>query len=132
MLIKLYLIALPVFLLLDGVWLGAIAKNLYRRQLGHLMTASPNWLAAIVFYLLFIVGLVALVLQPAVSKNSWQQALILGALFGLVSYATYDLTNLATLKDWPLSVTVIDLIWGTALSATVAVISFWLFSRLGQ
>lgn len=130
MFIKLYLIALPAFLAIDGVWLGLIAKNLYRQQLGYLMKANPNWAAAILFYLLFIVGLVVFVLEPAVVKNSWQQALFLGALFGLVSYATYDLTNLATVKDWPLLVTVIDLIWGAVLSASVSVISYLIFNQL--
>lgn len=132
MFIKLYFIALPVFLAIDLVWLGLIAKNLYSQQLGYLMKTNPNWLAAILFYLLFVVGLVVFVLEPAIAKQSWQHALILGALFGLISYATYDLTNLATIKDWPLLVTVIDLIWGATLSASVSVISYLVFIRLGQ
>jgi len=129
MFIKLYFLSLSVFLLIDGVWLTLIAKNFYAKQLGYLMAKSPNLLAALIFYLIFIVGAVVLVLMPALEKNSLYQAILMGALFGLCSYATYDLTNLATIKDWPLLVTIVDLIWGTVLSATVSGLSFYL-SRL--
>lgn len=88
------------------------------------MKATPNWTAAIIFYLLFIVGLVVFVVAPSLAKQSWSQALLLGALFGLICYATYDLTNLATIKNWPILVTVVDLIWGTVLSASVSYISY--------
>jgi uncharacterized membrane protein len=106
--IKLYLIALPVFLAIDMIWLGFIAKSFYAQQIGFLIKPNINWAAAILFYLLFIVGLVIFVISPAIEKGSWVYALFSGALFGFITYATYDLTNLATLKDWPLLVTVVD------------------------
>jgi len=131
MFIKLYFIALPVFLAIDMIWLGLIAKNFYAKQIGFLMKSNINWLAAIIFYLLFIVGLVLFVITPAMQKNSWLQVLLLGALFGLITYATYDLTNLATIKDWPVLVTIIDLIWGMTVAGAVSVISFFIANKIG-
>jgi len=130
MFIKLYLIALPVFFAIDMIWLGFVAKNFYKSQIGTLMKSDINWTAAILFYLLFIVGLVIFVIQPAVEKNSLMTALLLGAFFGFITYATYDLTNLATLKDWPLLVTVVDLAWGTVLGASVSVATFFIASKI--
>ena len=131
MFIKLYFITLPVFFVLDMVWLGLAAKNFYREQLGFLMKTNINWLAAIIFYLLFIAGLVFFVISPAVEKKSWLNALFMGALFGLLTYSTYDLTNLATLKDWPLLLTVVDIIWGMVLSTSVSLISYFIAIKLG-
>jgi uncharacterized membrane protein len=131
MFIKLYAIALPVFFTIDMVWLGLVAKNFYRAQIGFLMTPNINWLAAIVFYLLFIVGLVLFVIAPAFEKSSWVHALLFGALFGLISYATYDLTNLATLKDWPLLVTLVDLVWGAVLASSISVITYFIANKIG-
>lgn len=131
MLMKFYLLALAVFLAIDMVWLGLVAKNFYAKEIGFLMKTEVNWLAAGLFYLIFIAGLVFLVILPAWEKGSWGQALWTGALFGLVAYATYDLTNLATLKDWPLAVTVADLIWGTVLSATVSGVTYLLALKIG-
>ncbi len=131
MFFKLYAIALPVFFAIDMVWLGLIAKNFYAKQIGYLMRPDINWLAALIFYLLFIVGLVVFVVAPAMSKNSWTHALILGALFGLISYATYDLTNLATVKNWPLLVTIVDLAWGAFLAAAVSAITFVVAKKFG-
>jgi uncharacterized membrane protein len=126
MFLKLYLLSFSIFLVIDGFWLTLIAKNFYAKHLGYLMAKTPNLLAALLFYLIFIVGAVVLVLMPALEKNSLSQAILFGALFGLCSYATYDLTNLATIKDWPVLITIIDLIWGTVLSATVSGLSFYL------
>ena len=131
MFIKLYFIALPVFFVLDMVWLGLAAKKFYGEQIGFLMKTNINWLAAIIFYLLFIAGLVFFVISPAVEKKSWLNTLFMGALFGLLTYSTYDLTNLATLKDWPLLLTVVDIIWGMALSAFVSLISYFIAMKLG-
>ncbi|MBP9814676.1 DUF2177 family protein [Candidatus Woesebacteria bacterium] len=131
MFLKLYAIALPVFFAIDMLWLGLVAKNFYQQQIGYLMTPNVNWIAAILFYLLFIVGLVLFVIAPALELNSWNHAVLYGALFGLISYATYDLTNLATIKNWPLLVTVIDLIWGATLASSVSTISFFIAKRLG-
>jgi len=130
MFIKLFLIALPVFFLIDMVWLVLVAKKFYQEQIGFLMKPEINWLAAIIFYLLFIAGLVIFVISPAVEKHSWLHALIFGALFGLITYATYDLTNLATLKDWPLLVTVVDLIWGTVLAASISGITYYIAGKI--
>jgi uncharacterized membrane protein len=131
MFIKLYFITLPIFLVIDMIWLGLIAKNLYAKYIGFLMKTNVNWTAAIIFYLLFIVGLIVFVITPALEKNSWVVALLMGALFGLITYATYDLTNLATIKNWPVIITIIDLIWGTVLAASVSVISFFIASKIG-
>ncbi len=124
MFLKLYAIALPIFLAIDMVWLGLVAKNFYRDQIGFLMKSEVNWAAAVAFYLLFTMGLVLFVIAPAIEKNSWKHALFFGALFGLVTYATYDLSNLATLKDWPLWVTIVDLVWGTVLAASTSTAAF--------
>ena len=121
--LALYLITLAVFFLIDMVWLGVVAKGFYRRHLGPLMSPKVNWAAAILFYLLFIVGLLVFVIRPALAGGKPLQALFFGALLGLISYATYDLTNLATLKNWPLVVTVVDLIWGAVLGGAVSFVS---------
>ncbi|MBN2113260.1 MAG: DUF2177 family protein [Acidimicrobiia bacterium] len=131
MLWKLYLIALPVFFAIDMVWLGLVAKGFYREQIGSLMRSPVNWPAAIAFYLLFILGLVVFVIAPAMDRDSWLRALGYGALFGLITYATYDLTNLATLKDWPVLLTVVDLAWGAVLAASVSIATYAIGARLG-
>lgn len=131
MFIKLYLISLSVFLAIDMVWLVFIAKNFYAKQIGFLMAKNPNLVAAFIFYLIFIAGLIVFVINPALDKKMWTQALLMGAFFGLVTYATYDLTNLATVKNWPLIITIVDLIWGTVLSATVSVVTYFIAQKLG-
>ena len=131
MFIKLYLIAFPVFFAMDMVWLGLVSKGFYAEQIGSLLKTDVNWMAAILFYLLFIVGLVVFVITPAMEKNSWMHALLFGALFGLVCYATYDLTNLAVTKDWPLLVTIVDLAWGAVLAASVSVVTYFIASKIG-
>lgn len=130
MFIKLFTIALPVFFAIDMVWLGLVAKDFYRGQIGTLMKSDVNWTAAIIFYLIFIAGLVVFVISPAVEKGSWTHALLFGALFGLVCYATYDLTNLAVAKDWPLLVTIVDLAWGAVLAASVSTITYFIASKI--
>ena len=131
MFLKLYAIALPVFFAIDMLWVGFIAKDFYSKQIGFLLKSDVNWVAAIIFYLLFIVGLILFVVMPAMEKNSWSHALIFGALFGLITYATYDLTNLAVTKDWPLLVTIVDLIWGAVLAASVSTITVLIAGKLG-
>ena len=130
MFIKLYAIALPVFFVIDMLWLGFVATNFYRNQIGFLMRDELNWVAAIIFYLLFIVGLVLFVIAPAFEKISWTDALLFGALFGLITYATYDLSNLATIKDWPLLVTIVDLVWGATLAASVSTATYFIARKL--
>ncbi len=124
MFLKCYCIALPIFLAMDMVWLGLVAKNFYAKHIGFLMKSNVNWVAAVVFYLFFIAGLVVFVVTPAMDKHSWMRALLFGGLFGLITYATYDLTNLATLKDWPLSLSVVDMIWGTVLAGSVSAVTY--------
>lgn len=131
MFLHLYLIALPVFFAIDMVWLGLVAKSFYAKHIGFLMKSDVNWTAALLFYLLFIGGIVIFVVSPAIEKHSWMTALLLGALFGLITYATYDLTNLATIKNWPLIVTVVDMVWGMMLSASVATVTYLIAVRLG-
>ncbi|MCD4714242.1 MAG: DUF2177 family protein [Clostridiales bacterium] len=125
-----FTITFVVFMAIDLVWLGFIAKNLYSKYLGYIMTDKVNWGAAILFYVLFIIGLLFFVISPALDKNSWTYALGAGALYGLLTYATYDLTNLATLKDWPIAITVIDMIWGTTLASLTSIISFSILQKL--
>ena len=128
--LKLYLVTLIVFFAIDMVWLGLVARTFYRKYLGFLMAPSPNWLAAIIFYLLFIVGILVFVVVPGLEANSLKTTLLRAALFGLITYATYDLTNLATVKDWPVLITVVDMAWGTALSVMVSLGSFMAGKRL--
>ena len=128
---KLYAIALPVFFAIDMAWLGLIAKNLYAKQIGGLLMENVNWIAAIIFYLIFIAGLVLFVILPAVEKGSWSHAMLYGALFGFVCYATYDLTNLAVAKDWPIFITIVDLIWGAVLATSVSTITYYIAKKLG-
>ncbi|MBE0450551.1 MAG: DUF2177 family protein [Clostridia bacterium] len=125
-----FAVTFVVFMAIDLIWLGFIAKNLYSKYLGYIMTDKVNWGAALLFYVLFIIGLLFFVISPALDKNSWTYALGAGALYGLLTYATYDLTNLATLKDWPITITVIDMIWGTSLAALTSIISFSIIQRL--
>jgi len=123
--LKNYLITFIIFLVIDFIWLGAVAKNLYRDQLGFLMKENFNMVAAFAFYILFTAGIVFFVLNRALAISSWQYALFAGMFFGLITYSTYDLTNLATLKDWPLTITIIDLIWGTFLGGITSLLSYF-------
>jgi uncharacterized membrane protein len=122
--VKLYFATLVAFLAIDLVWLGLVARTFYRKYIGFLMAPQVNWPAALIFYLLFVFGILVLVVLPGLQAGSLKTTLLRAALFGLVAYATYDLTNLATLKDWPLIVTVVDLIWGTVLSVAVSYVGY--------
>ena len=125
-----YGIVLVVFFAIDMVWLGVIAKNLYAKYLGYLMAPQVNWIAAVLFYLLFILGLLVFVIEPALIQQDLLKLILSAALFGLVTYATYDLTNLATIKDWPMVITLIDLTWGMTLSVIVSTLSYLILIRL--
>ena len=129
--IKLYLISFAVFFIIDMVWLGLVAKNFYQTQIGHLMKTDINWAAALIFYLVFLAGIVFFVISPNLANGNWISVLLAGMFFGFVTYATYDLTNLATLKDWPIIVTVVDLVWGSVLSGSVSVITFLIAKKIG-
>lgn len=127
---KLYAIALPIFFIIDMAWLGFFAQQFYKNQIGTLLKPNVNWVAAIFFYLIFLAGILFFVVQPALQKQSLQYAVYAGAAFGFVCYATYDLTNLAVTKDWPLTVTIVDLLWGSILCATVASSTYWIAQKL--
>jgi uncharacterized membrane protein len=122
--VKLYVCAFVGFLAIDMVWLTLVARGFYRRQLGFLLSDQPNWWAAISFYLLFVAGLLVFAIVPAVQEGSLRRALLLGGFFGLVTYATYDLTNHATVKNWPWIVTLVDMTWGVVLATLVSFIGY--------
>ncbi|MBD3222092.1 DUF2177 family protein [bacterium] len=118
--IVLYLVMLATFLIIDAIWLGAVAAGFYRTHLGYLLAPEPVWLAAGVFYLLFVLGIQVFVVLPGLRSARLRPTVLRAAFFGLVTYATYDLTNLATIDGWPLVVTLVDLAWGMAISTAVA------------
>ncbi len=122
--VLLYLATIPIFFAVDMLWIGVIAKDLYFRTIPGL-SSQPNWFAAIIFYLLYIAGILIFAVQPNLDKG-WQSALLYGALFGFFAYATYDLTNYSVMKDWPLSITLIDMAWGTTLTGVVATASYFI------
>lgn len=121
-----YFLTAIIFFAVDILWLGFLAKDLYQKYLGDLMADKVNWTAAIIFYLVFIIGISVFAIYPAVDKNSVRQAILLGALFGFFTYATYDLTNLATLKGWPLNIVLIDITWGIVLTTIVSTAGFYI------
>ncbi|MDD3213094.1 MAG: DUF2177 family protein [Eubacteriales bacterium] len=125
-----YLVLLGIFLVIDMIWLLGIAKGLYAQKLGYLMAAKPVLWAALLFYLVFILGLQFFVVRPALAAASWQAALLPGLLFGLVTYATYDLTNLATIREWPVLITVLDLIWGSFVSGITSLLGYFVIRLL--
>ena len=128
--IYLFLLTFAVFLAIDAIWLGIVAKNMYSDKIGHLLAENPNLVAAGVFYLLFVAVLLVFVVIPGYEEQSLTKTIVLGALFGMITYATYDLTNLATLKDWPLSVTIIDIIWGTSLATATSIAGYYIANFL--
>jgi uncharacterized membrane protein len=128
--LKLYLISLTAFFAIDMFWLGIVARAFYQQYLGFLMAPSPNWFVAFIFYLLFVVGILVFVVLPGLRANSLKTTLLRAALFGLITYATYDLTNLATLKDWPALLSIVDMLWGTFLSVSVSCVGFIAGKRL--
>lgn len=121
-----YLLTSVVFFAIDIVWLGFIAKNLYRKYLGSFLSDRVNWTAAVIFYFLYIIGISIFAIYPSVHKDSVLNAILLGALFGAIAYATYDLTNLATLKNWPIQIVFIDIAWGAVLTAIVSLAGFYI------
>ncbi|MBU1120172.1 DUF2177 family protein [Patescibacteria group bacterium] len=126
----LYLLTFLVFFAIDFIWLRFIATNLYSKKIGHLMAPKPKLFPALIFYLIFVVGVIIFAVLPGYeSQNIWK-TIMLGALFGMLSYSTYDLTNLATLKKWPVSVTIIDIIWGTSVSAMTSVAGYFIATLL--
>lgn len=122
--LKSYALTAVSFLVLDFLWLGLVAKGFYFGRLGRVVPLEINKPAALAFYLVFVAGILYFAVQPAVTAGSVRQALVKGALFGLFTYATYDLTNLSTIKGWPISVTIVDILWGTVLCAVTACLGY--------
>lgn len=125
-----YGVSVPVFFVVDMIWLGVIARGFYRKALEPLLTPNINWTAAIIFYLLFLVGVLVFALLPGMEKRSLVYTVKMAALFGFIAYATYDLTNLATLRDWPLMLSIVDMIWGSFLSASTAGLTYLIMTRI--
>jgi uncharacterized membrane protein len=128
--VQTYLASLASFLLLDFIWLGFVARGFYRDQLGGLLAADVRWAPAIAFYLLFVSAVVVFAVLPAVARESMGRAALLGAFFGVATYATYDLTNLATMRGFPTIVAAVDMAWGGILTATVATVGYLVGSRV--
>lgn len=124
-----YAVVLAAFVIIDLVWLGAIAKNFYRSELGELLLPRPNLVAAVLFYLLFAAGIMLFVVEPAAASRSLLRAAVLGGLFGLMAYGTYDLTNLATLKGFTARLAVVDMAWGSVLTAAASVAGYLALAR---
>jgi uncharacterized membrane protein len=126
MVILQFLVVAAAFAVLDSVWLKSTSK-FYRSNLGHLLADKPHLGYAVVFYVLYIAGIVFFALRPALDGGSWLTALGYGAALGTFAYATYDLTNAATLKKWPLSIVVVDILWGAALTGLATVVGWLVF-----
>jgi len=122
--ILIFMVTFVVFMGVDLIWLGVIAKSLYKKHLGYFMAEKPNWYAAVLFYVLFNMGLIYFAVYPALTHDSGLLAFLNGGLYGFFTYVTYDLTNLATLKKWPVKIVVIDITWGTMLGMAVSYISY--------
>ncbi len=125
-----YVLTTGVFFLIDFLWLGMVAKDFYQKHIGELLLSPFNIPAAIGFYLLYIVGIFIFAILPAYDLSSWSRAVLYGGLFGFFAYATYDMTNLATLKGWSSTVVVVDIFWGTVLTGTVAFAGYWILTYL--
>jgi uncharacterized membrane protein len=123
--LKLYALTVPVFFIIDLIWLGVVARGFYQKNLKYILSPNVNWTAAIIFYLMYIAGILIFAVLPGVAKDSVRHAALWGALFGFFTYATYDLTNLALLKDWPLNIVVVDILWGVVLCTVVSTLSFY-------
>lgn len=124
-----FAITFAVFITIDLIWLGIIAKPLYQYYLGNLLRTSPLWPAAILFYSLFIIGLIIFAIDPAVLAKDVKKGFIMGGLFGFFTYMTYELTNWAVIKDWPGEIVAIDILWGIILSSSVCGISSYLYLK---
>lgn len=119
-----YLASLITFVIIDGIWLAFVAQNFYQKHIGHLLAPQVNFFSAVLFYLLFLVAIIVFCVSPAIEKNSLFTALTLGAFFGLITYATYDLTNWATLKDWPVIVVIVDMLWGAFIASLISLVGY--------
>ena len=121
-----YISTTLIFLAIDSIWLGLVASNFYKEQLGHLMLENPKLHIAAIFYIFYTIGIVLFAVKPALDAQNFLLALGYGALFGFLAYGTYDFTNMATLKDWPTKVSVIDILWGTSLTSATAIAGYFI------
>lgn len=124
-----YIVTVPIFFVIDMLWLGVIAKPIYHKYLGYIMAENVKWGSAITFYLLFILGLVFFAISPALEVGSFWKAVVYGALFGFFAYMTYELTNHAIIRDWPWQIVIIDIVWGTVLGGVVSGLGYY-FTKL--
>ncbi len=127
-----YAVTTIIFFAIDILWIGFVAKDFYRQKLGFIFTGDINWPAAIIFYLIYIGGILYFAVNPALEKQNWQLALLNGAIFGLMCYATYDLTNMATIRQWPLIVVIVDVVWGVVLTGSVSLLSYFAGTKIAS
>ena len=127
-----YIGALLAFLVLDGLWLGVLMSSTYKELLGSLMLAQPKWGPAIVFYLMYVLGVVLFVVLPALARASARRAALAGAFFGLVAYGTYDMTNWATLQGWSAQLALMDMAWGGLLTCLASLSGYWTARKLAS
>ncbi len=123
--VPIFFTAFVIAFIVDILWIGVVANRFYRSELGDLFAPNVQWVPALIFYVIFIAALTFFVIAPSVAAGSWTQALLWGAFFGLAAYATYDLTNLAVIKNWPLVMSLVDMAWGTFLSAGVSTATYF-------
>jgi len=128
--ILLYAISTVIFFAIDMVWLGLVARSFYKQKLGFLLSANVNWTAALVFYFIYIAGILYFAVIPSLRDSSWHTALLNGCILGLLCYATYDLTNMATIDRWPLEVVIVDIVWGIILTGSVATLTYLISIKL--
>ncbi len=119
-----YLVALVVLAIVDGIWLGVVSREFYKARLGHMLLDQPIWSVAILFYLIHAAGIAVFAVPPALSAGTWTSALLYGGLFGFCVYAAYDITNLATLRGWPMAVSAVDLAWGAVATAVTTFVPY--------
>lgn len=122
--LAIFLTALPIALVIDLLWIGVVANRFYRDSLGDLFATQINWVAALIFYAIFIAALTFFAIMPAIESGNVWRAVMLGAFLGLTAYATYDLTNLAVIRNWPVFMSIVDMIWGTVMSASIAGLTY--------
>lgn len=126
----LYLITVGIFFAIDMLWLGLIAKKMYQDKLGFILSDKPNWIAAVIFYLFYVGGIVFFAIAPAVQSGNYTTAILNGVLLGMLCYATYDLTNMATIAKWPLSVTIVDILWGGFITGACATATYFISTKI--
>ncbi len=122
--IKIYFLALVFFTIIDYIWLAFISRKMYQKEIGHLLAKKANYLAAIIFYLIYLIALLYFVIDPAINQKNLGLLIESASIFGFITYATYDLTNLASLKSWPIKITIIDILWGTFISLSVSYLTY--------